>query len=91
MKTKIVLIAFALLAGCGEYNTGESAAAGAMRNTTPTSEKVIAVQIGKTSNSRIERFHDDEMNATCWIIDGYRQFQCIPDTMLVKHKGMVAQ
>lgn len=84
MKTKIVLIAFALLAGCDGSHVGDRPISGGMNK----DEKVISTVIGNTSNSRIERFHDDEMNATCWIIDGYRQFQCIPDTMLVKHKGI---
>ena len=86
MKTKTILLSLLLLAGCDAGSVTVNPMESGMI-ATPDSEKVITVQIGKTSNGRIERFHDDEMNATCWIVDGYRQFQCIPDTMLVRHKG----
>lgn len=86
MKTKLVLIAFALLAGCGDRQERVDAAF-AEAQAKPDVTKVV----GRTKgNSLIERFHDDEMNATCWIVYG-RNPSCIPDTMLVKHKGMAAQ
>ena len=82
MKTKIALLALLFLTGCGR-EPGNVVTEGGLSVSVPRISKTI----GNTSNSRIERFHDEELSATCWVIDGYRQMSCIPDTMLVRRKG----